>query len=135
MERTLLLTLLGAAIISSSACIKSPGARMEKPLMNLTTAVRGAAAYAPDNALQSDKEALHLTYQRNPELERTFHGYPVQIRHEGKEVVVLVCSRNGKFALLEDASWTEPVDRRWYKFTAKPKEPCLPDHSLVPGGD
>lgn len=115
MKRILLLTLLGTVITSSPACMTRRVARMEKPLMNLTIAVQGALAYAPNKASLSAKEALEFAYQRNPELEKTFRKHSVHVRRDGKEVVLLVCSPDGKFALFEDASWTDRLDRQWYK--------------------
>lgn len=131
MKRTLFTVFLVFAILSGAGCAARRAARLEKPLMNLTVAVRGAAAYGQGPL--SDAQALDLAYKRNPELQIAFRKYPLHIRHEAKEVVILVCSPNGKFALLEDASWTDPVDRRWYETKAKPKPACAPDRSLVLG--
>jgi hypothetical protein len=132
MKRALIAILLVLATLSGAGCMKRRAARLEKPLMNLSVAVRGAAVYGQGQGPLSDAQALDLAYRRNPELQKAFRKYPLYVRHEAKEVVILVCSPNGRFALLEDASWTDPVDRRWYETKTKPKPACAPDRSLVP---
>ena len=45
---------------------------------------------------------------------RDFKNVTFKVRHNATNLVLLVCSPDGKHALLEDASWTQFVDSRPY---------------------
>ena len=69
------------------------------------------------------------------ERSRRSSGYPIMVRHNVKDVVILVCSPDGKYAWLEDASWTAGVvDHKWYltnpptpaEFTMDPDQKSKP---------
>jgi hypothetical protein len=61
-----------------------------------------------------DDKLLEEAFKERPELGDFFSGLPVLIKHNGRDVVILVCSPDGKHGWVEDASWTPEVDREWY---------------------
>jgi hypothetical protein len=76
----------------------------------------------PENGPIPDDRLLEEAYRERPEIEHFLHGLPVLIKHNRKDVVILVCSPDGKYAWIEDASWTTFIDRPWY--TIKPPHPA-----------
>lgn len=85
------------------------------PLPKLTAAVEALVRYPPDPAIPvPDERLLAEAIKDKPELQKTFAGYPIKVRRNDRNVVILVCSKDGKHALLEDASWTLGVDHKWY---------------------
>ena len=94
---------------------------MVAALPRLTTAVQGAALYSmppvPDNQLAA------MALKARPDLARIFQGYPILVRRDGTNVVVLVCSPDGTHALYEDTSRTpDKVDTLWCE--QKPAHPA-----------
>jgi hypothetical protein len=63
----------------------------------------------------ANDELVAVTFQSKPELERDFRGYTIRTQSSGTNLVVLVCTKDGKYALIEDASWTPYVDKNWYE--------------------
>jgi len=65
-----------------------------------------------------DDQLVTVAIKDLPGLQKAFAGYPIKVRHNVKDVVILVCSPDGKYAWLEDASWTPgKVDHPWYLST------------------
>ncbi|MGD0775981.1 MAG: hypothetical protein ABSC05_24455 [Candidatus Solibacter sp.] len=60
-------------------------------------------------------ELVTATLRAKPELERDFREYTIRTRASGTNLVVLVCTIDGKYALFEDASWTPYVYKKWYE--------------------
>jgi hypothetical protein len=56
-------------------------------------------------------ELVAATMRAKPELERDFREYTIRTRASGTNLVVFVCTKDGKYALFEDASWTPYVDK------------------------
>jgi len=69
-----------------------------------------------------DDKLVAATFQKKPELERDFRGYVIETASSGTNIVVLVCTVDGKYALIEDASWTPYVDKKWYE--TEPQHPA-----------
>jgi hypothetical protein len=80
----------------------------------LTRAVQTVILFPEGGRPMPDDRILEEAFKERPELMGAFHGLPILIRHNGSDVVVLVCSPDGKNAWIEDASWTPDVDREWY---------------------
>jgi hypothetical protein len=98
---------------------------------DLTRALRAEIRYNTAGVPLTDDALLQSVLARKPELARAFHGIPVKLKRGTKEVVVLVCTPDGKNATLEDASWTPMViDRNWY--AAGQPHPCTFDPTLDP---
>ena len=83
--------------------------QLASPVLRLTQALRAEAGKVADDKL------LATVFQKKPELEPNFRGYTVQTVSSGTNVVVLVCTLDGQYALIEDASWTPYVDKIWYE--------------------
>jgi hypothetical protein len=96
--------------------------RLVTPLPKLTAAVEALVRYPDPANPVPDDQLVSEAIKNKPELQRAFQGYPIKVRHDAKNTVVLVCSPDGKWAWLEDASWTLGVDRQWY--LAKPPKPA-----------
>jgi hypothetical protein len=119
------ISILLLAFTSTTGCIRQPRASTAA-LIKFTRAAQSHTAYEP--VTTTDKELLQTVYNQKPELRREFERFTIHTKRDGKNIVILVCSANGRIGLLEDASWTLPVDRKWYK-TDK-KHPCAFDPTL-----
>jgi hypothetical protein len=135
-RRFRLTTVLLAALLTLAACPRHataprPPQTLVTPVLNLTRALRVEIRYNAAGLPLTDDALLQSVLGRKPELARVFRGTPVRIRRGMKEVVVLVCTPDGKNAALEDASWTPMVvDRNWY--TADQPHSCAFDPTLDP---
>jgi hypothetical protein len=105
-------------LIVVAGCVTTPTQRAERlvtPLPKLTAAVDALVRY-PDPAYPvPDDQLVAVAIKDLPGLQKAFAGYPIKVWHDAKNVVILVCSPDGKYAWLEDASWTAGVvDHKWY---------------------
>ena len=131
-----LVTALLAATLLLTACprratLPRPPQTLVSPLRDLTRALRAEIRYNTAGLPPTDDALLQSVLTRKPELERAFHGIPVKLKRGTREVVVLVCTPDGKNATLEDASWTPMViDHNWY--TDSQPHPCTFDPKLDP---
>lgn len=114
-----------------TGCITSSTQKAEylvTPLPKLTSAVEALIRYPDPTQPVPDDRLLAEAIKDKPELQKAFAGYPIKVRHNDKDVVVLVCSPDGKYAWLEDASWTLGVDHLWY--LSNP--PCPAEFTMDP---
>ena len=127
MRRRMPRSLIGClATILLTGCVTPES--LVAPLPGLTRAVQAVVLYSDRGAGVADSNLFQLATEDRPDLRDTFRRVPVRIRHDGRNVVILVCSPDGKTAWLEDASWTMYVDKKWYE--AKPPRPA--EFSLDP---
>jgi hypothetical protein len=75
--------------------------------LRLTQALHAELEHYPND------ELVKAVFQAKPELERDFKSYTILTRSSGRNLVVLVCTPDGKYALYEDASWTPFVDKQY----------------------
>ena len=129
MKRNVLIAVVLAVGLVSPSCVKRY-AVSQAALIRLTKAVQAEVGDTHDGTPMTEEQVFAAIYRQNPELRAEFGKYFIQTKHDGDNVVVLVCSPDGKIGLLEDASWTLKVDRKWVK--AVPKHPCAWDPSLDP---
>jgi 1-acyl-sn-glycerol-3-phosphate acyltransferase len=80
----------------------------------LTMAVQTVILFPEGGRPLPDAMILEAAFRERPELAGAFAGLPILVRHNGRDVVLLVCSPDGRNAWIEDASWTTGVDREWY---------------------
>ena len=109
----------------AAGCATTPSKQAERlvtPLPKLTSAVDALVRYADPNNPVPDDRLVAEAIKDKPELQQAFRGVPVKVKHDAKNVVLLVCSPDGKYAWLEDASWTLGVDYIWY--LSKPPRPA-----------
>ncbi|MGD0014495.1 MAG: hypothetical protein ABSD56_08740 [Bryobacteraceae bacterium] len=109
--------------LTTTACLRqqrvSPAA-----LIRLTKAAQSHIAY--DNTTSTDEQLLEAVYAKDPELRTEFGRFAIHTKRDGHNIVILVCSPDGRMGLLEDASWTLKVDRHWEN------HPCTFDPTLDP---
>lgn len=107
-------------LVVVAGCVTTPTQRAERlvtPLPKLTTAVDALVRYPDPAHPVSDDQLVTEAIKDLPGLQQAFACYTnkaIKVRHDGKNVVILVCSPDGKYAWLEDASWTPGVDHKWY---------------------
>jgi hypothetical protein len=102
---------LAALVLLLAACHKQyrvlPPAALTSSVPRLTSALRAEVIHYPNEQL------VAATFRLKPELEQDFRGYSIRTHSSGTNLVVLVCTRDGKYALYEDASWTPYVDKAY----------------------
>lgn len=122
-------------LVATGCCTQGPRPQdLVTPLGKLTPAVQALVRYPEGAAVPDGATALLTVFREKPELQKAFIGTPVQVWHDGRNVVVVVCSPDWKEIWLEDASWTAPVDELWYErkepqplgFTLHPPVPKTP---------
>lgn len=69
-----------------------------------------------------DDILLKQCTEYDPTLLKPFEEYRVKVLKQNKRVVLLVCDKDGKRALLEDASCTARLDKR--RWQGKNPQPC-----------
>lgn len=109
----------------AAGCVTTPSQRAESllsPLPKLTSAVDALVRYPDPNHPVPDDRLVAEAIKDKPELQQAFRGLPIKVKHDAESVVLLVCSPDGKYAWLEDASWTLGVDHKWY--LCKPLRPA-----------
>jgi len=111
---------LSALLLIVAGCPRQdrllPPPELVAPVLRLTQALHAELGNVADDKL------VAATFQKKPELERDFRGYTIQTASSGTNIVVLVCTVDGKYALIEDASWTPYVDKKWYEM--EPQRPA-----------
>jgi|WetSurMetagenome_2_1015567.scaffolds.fasta_scaffold61606_3 hypothetical protein len=90
------------------------GHELESSVPKLTTAIVAEVCDTDSGCKLSEDQLVENAMKGNPEFKRTFHDLKIKVKHNNEEVVVLICTPDGKYALIEDASWTLGVDRKWY---------------------
>jgi hypothetical protein len=110
MSRTPLLALIAMSCLISG-CQKQyrplPPPALGPSVLRLTQALRAELGHYPND------ELVKATFRTKPELEQDFRGYTIRTRSSGTNLVVLVCTKDSKYALYEDASWTPYVDKTY----------------------
>jgi hypothetical protein len=94
------------------------------PVMSkLTMAAQEVIVIPKDGIHVPDDRILYEAFNERPELMESFRGLNIFIKRYGNDVVLLVCSPDGKHAWIEDASWTPEVDVEWYE--TDPSHPAV----------
>lgn len=126
--RLSIVSLLIALTVSFSAFAQdtfSEEAMMIKAseLTKLSTAVESAVHYERDRSAELEGQAL-LTFatEHDPELLSRFSAYEIRVSAKDSHAAVLVCTADGRRALLEDAGCTAPMDR--HAWNEGPETPC-----------
>ena len=109
-------------VVAGCTTTRQRAQELETPLTKLTPAVEALVRFPDPAAPVADDQLVNEAMRDKPELQRAFKGYPIKVRHDAKNTVILVCSPDGRWAWLEDASWTLGVDHKWY--LVKPPVPA-----------
>lgn len=92
-------------------------------LTKLSTAVESAVHYERDRSAGLKGLALmKFATEHDPELLSRFSAYEVRVSAKDSHSAVLVCTADGRRALLEDAGCTAPMDR--HAWNEGPETPC-----------
>ena len=134
MKAKIIHVLIGMILLMSSACIlrrpqqvKMGGLSSE--VTKLSKAVESTVRYS-DVSNISDSELLARSTEHNPELLKQFSGYFIRIARNDRDVIILICTKDQKRALFEDAGCTSELDKiSWDKnlkcdFTSKVEIAC-----------
>lgn len=101
-------------------------------LTKLSSAVESTVRYKAKTIPSgiSDKELLVLATKHDPKLLKPFNNYTVKVSQKNRHAIVLVCTKDGKRALLEDAGCSREMDKHLWKsssscrFRLKAKNIC-----------
>ena len=120
------LLLVQICILAVAGCATTRTQRPEElvtPLPKLTSAVQALVLYPDPDKSTPDDRLVSEAIKDSPELQSAFQGLPIQVVHDTRDVILLICSPDGSCAWLEDASWTPvKVDYKWYQ--SKPPKPA-----------
>ncbi len=94
----------------------------------LSAAVEATVRYEKPPEDVGDDQLIALATKEDPGLRKPFEEYVVRTHREAGHSVVLVCTKDGKIGLLEDAGCTAVLDSHLWR--DKPQSPC--EFSLSP---
>jgi hypothetical protein len=115
-------------LVASAGCTVSRAAEAEKmyvlgsALTKLSASVEATVRYENPPEGISDKELLDLSTKHDPGLMDPFAEYGLWVSRQDGHAVVLVCDKDGKVGLLEDAGCSSEMDRHLWK--EDPPTPC-----------
>lgn len=119
---TIVLLLLTPAACAREAIVAEDMYIKSSQLLKLSSAVEALVRYKGVPADATEADVLRMATEHDPPLLQAFDTFTVRAHWEKRHSSVLVCSKDGKDALLEDASCTGEMDlHRW---RAQPPTPC-----------
>jgi len=95
---------------------------LSSALTKLSATVESTVRYKNPPADISDSELLILSTKHDPRILEPFSDYTVRVLNQDRHAVVLVCGKDGKYALLEDAGCSPELDKHLWKEQQPP--PC-----------
>lgn len=84
-------------------------------MTHLSSQVEALVRYGAPPARATDDELLKLATKNDPSFLETFAGYRLRVQSSDRHAIVLLCSKDGKRALLEDLGCTAQLDRNLWK--------------------
>ena len=115
-------------LLASAGCTVSRAAEAEKmyilgsALTKLSASIEATVRYGDPPEAISDQDLLVLSTKHDPGLLEPFSDFFLRVSREDAHAVVLVCDKDGKIGLLEDAGCSSEMDR--YLWNEDPKKPC-----------
>ena len=91
-------------------------------LTKLCASVEATVRYEDPPVGIGDEELLSMATKHDPGLLVPFAGYKVRIKQEERHAVLLICDKEGRTGLLEDACCSAPMDK--YLWNVEPANPC-----------
>lgn len=91
-------------------------------LTKLSASVEAIVRYEYPPEGISEKELLALSTKHDPGIMEPFADYTLPVSRQDGHAIVLVCDKNGKIGLLEDAGCSSEMDKHLWKET--PPRPC-----------
>lgn len=89
--------------------------KLASSLTKLAAAVESTVRYKKPPAGISDKDLLKLATKHDPKLLEPFKEYTVKVSQKNKHALVLVCTKDGKRGLLEDAGCSSAMDKHLWE--------------------
>jgi hypothetical protein len=111
-----------AATLPSQPYMEENMLPLAADLTKVSAAAEATLRYGAPLASDSDDEFLATSVAHDPGLLTPFTPYKIQVMRQAGHVAVLVCSADGRVALLEDAGCTAAMDRHRWK--NQPLTPC-----------
>ena len=114
-------TALGILLVAFVGC-GSPKHQAEDlvlPLTKLAESAQGIVSFGAPAAHASEETLLTEALKGKPELQQAFKNVKIRLRCDDNNVVVLICSADGKCAWLETAGW-KPLDVKKHYLTNPP---------------
>ncbi len=91
-------------------------------LTKVSSAVESTVHYKKLGTALKDDALLTLATRHDPALLAPFQGYMLRAEQGAGHAAVLMCTSDGRFALLEDASCTAKMEKHLWR--AQPPLPC-----------
>jgi hypothetical protein len=118
---------MSTMILLSSACIpwqtqKMRMGKLSSALTKLSANVESTVQYADNPPNIGESELLQKSTEHNPQILKFFSKYSIHIIHNDKDAVILICTKDQKRALFEDAACTPELDKILWK--NKPPNRC-----------
>lgn len=106
------LLIFGSGCAHCNAYNEDEMSTLASALTKLSAAVEAKISEAPD---LKDKKLIDLATSHDRRLQEPFADYLLKARIQNGYAIVLVCSKNGSKALLEDGTCTTKFDYPWWK--------------------
>ena len=120
----LLLPLFLASCLSTHIDDEKQFYRLATGISKLSKAVEAVVAFDSPPIETTGPELLVLATEHDPSLLAPFSEYSLHVFRQGDHATVLVCTSDGRYALLEDAGCSAALDRHAWKY--KPLAQCRP---------
>jgi hypothetical protein len=91
-------------------------------LTKLSAAMESAVAHKHPPAELTEEQLLDFATRHDPSLLEPFSNYQLKVVRDTQHALVLVCTKDGQHALLEDASCTSKLDK--HLWNENPPRPC-----------
>jgi hypothetical protein len=95
---------------------------LSSAVTKLTANVESTVRYANIPTNISESELLDRSTEHDPQILKFFSKYSIHIIHNDRDAVILVCTKDEKRALFEDAGCTAELDE--ILWTNKPPRRC-----------
>lgn len=117
--KTILATLVGLTCLATLLFVDLQGLQpdpssMAHSLPKLTSTVLGELRDPLSGKPPPDDQLVSEAMKTNAEFAREFPKVVFKVLHNTTNLVLMVCSPDGKRAWLEDASWTQFLDNKPY---------------------
>lgn len=117
-----LIVLFSFGCASSNAFSERDMNELGAALIKLSSSVESAVRYKGMGGDISDDRLLIIATKHDPSLLEPFSGYKLRVKIQDNHAAVLVCSKDGANALLEDAGCTARMEEHRWK--DQPLSPC-----------
>jgi hypothetical protein len=123
------LTIRAALLLLLSACTTTGGPVQREAMLTqasaltkLSSAMESLIRYGQPQPGLDDATLLAEGTREDPALMTPFAGFKVRVLNKDRHAVVLVCTKDGQRALLEDAGCTGKMDVHHWELAAAPCE-------------